>query len=179
MNAVLAFITAIYILLYRRQLKRMAMMLLDLLMPKKQQELFLRYMVKIHEYFAKFVLCQLLDGAILGAAMTVIFYAAGVEYASLLGPLVGVGNLIPCFGAIISGGIAILVILMTDGVSTAILTGARSGSAEAAQRIAQTQSPACHHRNHGRRRLLWPVGYASGHTGSRAAKNDRTGPDPV
>ena len=37
-NAVLAFITAVYILLYRRQLKRMAVMLLDLAKPKKHQE---------------------------------------------------------------------------------------------------------------------------------------------
>ena len=122
-NAVLAFITAIYILLYRRQLKRMAVMLLDLAMPKKHQELLIRYMGKIHEYFAKFVLCQLLDAGILGAVMTVIFYLAGVEYAALLGPLVGVGNLIPCFGAIIAGGVAVLVILLTDGVSAAVIAG--------------------------------------------------------
>lgn len=122
-NAVLAFITAVYILLYRRQLKRMAAMLLDLAKPKKHQELLIRYMGKIHEYFAKFVLCQMLDAGLLGAVMTVVFYLTGVEYAGLLGPLVGVGNLVPCFGAIVAGGVAVIVILLTDGVSAAVIAG--------------------------------------------------------
>ncbi len=188
-NAVLAFITAVYILLYRRQLKRMAAMLLDLAKPKKHQELLIRYMGKIHEYFAKFVLCQMLDAGLLGAVMTVVFYLTGVEYAGLLGPLVGVGNLVPCFGAIVGRG--------RGGDCHPLDRRGERGShcrdfahrgtadrwqyrtAQIAERFAEAQSASGHYRNHSRRRLFRTPGDALGDPCGSAVENYCARSDPV
>jgi predicted PurR-regulated permease PerM len=65
---------------------------------------------------------QVIISAIFGLASGVAYIALGLPYASLLGILAGVLNMIPYFGSIISGLVAILVAVFYFQMNKVLLT---------------------------------------------------------
>ena len=86
--------------------------------------------LKIGKYFNdtnkilyKFLSSQIIDALIVGTLATILMSILKVEYAVLLGFMVGLFNIIPYFGAIVGVIIAILITLITGGISQAIWMG--------------------------------------------------------
>jgi predicted PurR-regulated permease PerM len=82
-----------------------------------------KYFNDSNKIFYKFLSSQILDAVIVGILATIVMSILKVEYAVLLGFMVGLFNIIPYFGAIVGVAIAILLTLITGGISQAIWMG--------------------------------------------------------
>ena len=82
-----------------------------------------KYFNDTNKIFYKFLSSQIIDALIVGVLATILMSILKVEYAVLLGVMVGLFNIIPYFGAIVGVIIAILITLITGGISQAILMG--------------------------------------------------------
>lgn len=79
-----------------------------------------KYSERTNGIFFNFISGQLLDAIIVGIVTTIAMLIMRVEYAVLLGFLIGLFNMIPFFGAIVAVGIAIFITICTGGISKAI-----------------------------------------------------------
>ena len=82
-----------------------------------------KYFNDTNKIFYKFLSSQIIDALIVGLLATIVMSILKVEYAVLLGFMVGLFNIIPYFGAIVGVIIAILITLITGGISQAIWMG--------------------------------------------------------
>ena len=101
-------VVSVYILLQRTSivgaLRRFARAVLN----KNTYEAFNRYFTKANQVFFTYITSQLLDAFIVGALTTVAMLLLKVQYAPLIGFMIGLFNLIPYVGAIVGvviGGI--------------------------------------------------------------------------
>ena len=78
------------------------------------------YFVKGNEIFFKYISSQVIDAIIVGIIMSIALSIMGVEYAILLGFMIGLFNLIPYFGAIIAVALTAIITIFTGGISQAI-----------------------------------------------------------
>ena len=117
----LSLVISVYMLLSKESLLRMLKKLCSLFIPDKQLGILSGYVQKSSKIFYGFFYSQIIDAAIVSVLLTVGFLIIGVPYAPLLGLLVGMFNLIPYFGAIIGGVLAVLITLLTDQLYVAIL----------------------------------------------------------
>lgn len=79
-----------------------------------------KYFNDTNQIFYKFLSSQILDAIIVGILTTIMMSILNVKYAVLLGFMIGLFNIIPYFGAIVAVAIAILITLITGGISQAI-----------------------------------------------------------
>lgn len=79
-----------------------------------------RYFERTNSIFFNFISGQFIDAIIVGVVTTIAMLFIGVKYATLLGFLIGLFNLIPFFGAIVAVGIAIFITICTGGFAKAI-----------------------------------------------------------
>lgn len=79
-----------------------------------------KYFDSTNHIFFKFLASQLLDAVVVGIITTIAMSLLGVKYAILLGFMIGLFNIIPYFGAIVAVAVAILITLITGGLSQAI-----------------------------------------------------------
>lgn len=78
------------------------------------------YFEKTNRIFFNFISGQLLDAVIVGVITTVAMLIMKVQYAALLGFIIGLFNMIPFFGAIIAVVVAIFITICTGGIGKAI-----------------------------------------------------------
>jgi len=90
------------------------------LLTKEKYEVIERYIDKTNSIFYNFISGQLIDAVIIGIAATLAMIIMNVQYAALLGFLIGLFNLIPFFGAIVAVIIAIFITFCTGGLGQAI-----------------------------------------------------------
>jgi len=69
-----------------------------------------------------YIKTQSLIALIIGLVSTIAFLMIGVRFSVLLGVIAGVFNFIPYFGSIFAGALAIMIALLTNGFSQAIIT---------------------------------------------------------
>ena len=79
-----------------------------------------KYFNDTNQIFYKFLSSQIIDAIIVGILTTIMMSILKVKYAVLLGFMIGLFNIIPYFGAIVAVAIAILITLITGGISQAI-----------------------------------------------------------
>jgi len=117
----LALISSVYFSVEAERIKTFVARVLGVLMPSRVFPNFMKYAREINTYFKRYIFCQTLDAVILGTIMTITMTIMGVGYAFVLGPMLGFANLIPYFGSIFGTVIAILVIMLTDGVNMGLI----------------------------------------------------------
>lgn len=79
-----------------------------------------KYFERTNRIFFNFISGQLLDAVIVGIITTVAMWILRVEYAALLGFIIGLFNMIPFFGAIVAVVVAIFITICTGGIGQAI-----------------------------------------------------------
>ncbi|MCL2856029.1 MAG: AI-2E family transporter [Defluviitaleaceae bacterium] len=120
----LTIITSVYFMVESAKVKAVFKRIIKALAPHKVYKVILKYGNNINSYFKRYIYCQVLDAIILGTIMTLVLSVMNVTYAFTLGPMLGVANLIPFFGAIIGTVIAFIVILLTeDSTGLAVAAG--------------------------------------------------------
>ena len=73
------------------------------------------YAGRVNDIFTKYIISVVIDGGVMGVLAAIIMSILKVKYALMLGLVIGISNLIPYFGAIISIFVTIVVTLITGG----------------------------------------------------------------
>ena len=113
-------IISIYILIEKDSIIKFFKKVGQSLLNEEKYELITKYINKTNSIFYNFISGQLLDAIIIGIVTTLVMIIMRVQYAALLGFLIGVFNLIPFFGAIVAIIIAIFITFCTGGLAKAI-----------------------------------------------------------
>ena len=115
-SAILAIIASIYMLLDKERLMAGVYRAVAVVSKKSAVEKLARYANRVNEIFSKYIFAQLLDSIIIGTLCTIVLLLMEVQYAVFLGFIIGLSNMIPYFGSIITGIITALITMVTGGV---------------------------------------------------------------
>jgi len=121
-SAALAIISSIYFMVEGGRFKAFVARTLHAFAPANVCGGVIYYGHKVNSYFKRYIYCQVLDALILGVIMTVVTSLLGVRHAFVIGPMLGVANLIPYFGSIIGTIAAIVIIMLTEDLALGLLS---------------------------------------------------------
>ena len=113
-------VSSIYFLLFSEVILSFAVRLIRAFTPKKVMLTFFKYAEQLNSYFYQYISCQIIDGLILGTAVTIGLTVLNVDYAILFGILLGVLNIVPYFGSIFGTLLTIVIIIFSHGLTTGI-----------------------------------------------------------
>lgn len=113
-------IISIYVLRERNTIMNFLRRLTSSLFKEQTYDIISKYFRRTNSVFFNFISGQLIDAFIIGVVTTIAMVIMKIKYATLLGFLIGLFNLIPFFGAIIAVIIAIFITICTGGLSKAI-----------------------------------------------------------
>ncbi len=122
-NALMTIIISIYILADRHNFKVGAKRVWNLFVKADTRELITPYLRLTYDFMYKYIGCMLLDAFVVFCISMVVLLLLRVKYAPLLALMIGVMNIIPYFGAIISGILTALITLVTGTWSKAVIVG--------------------------------------------------------
>ena len=121
-TVILSLIISVYMMLDRDSLIKTCGKVLGIFMRGKTVSTIHDYLKRISNIFYRYVYSQLIDALIVSILFSITFYCLRIPYAIFFGVLIGVLNLVPYFGAIIGGVAVSLVTLITNGLTSAIIT---------------------------------------------------------
>lgn len=113
-------VVSVYILLERKDIKNFTKNLLSAVCDDKTYQKLVELYERTNNVLYKYISSQLLDGLLVGILSGIIMNIMGIKYATLLGLMIGIFNVIPYFGAIVAVIIAAIITLFTEGISTAL-----------------------------------------------------------
>ena len=113
-------IVSIYALIERDNMLKFARRLIGAMFEESTCQKIEKYFNNSNQIFFRFLSSQIVDAVIVGVLATIVMSILKVKYAVLLGFMIGLFNIIPYFGAIVAVAIAILITIITGGVSQAI-----------------------------------------------------------
>lgn len=113
-------VVSVYILLERRDIKSFVINLTNAIFENKTNKKLREFYAKTNNIFYSYISSQILDGFIVGVIAAIIMNIMGITYATLLGSMIGLFNIIPYFGAIVAVIVAGVITIFTDGFSTAL-----------------------------------------------------------
>ncbi len=114
-KAFIALIISVYMLIDRDKIFKTFKRLLSVFFSKEKGLLISKYMGRINKIFQNYIYSCVLDAIIVAILATIILSLIGVKYAIIFGTLIGICNLIPYFGSIISNIITVIVTIFTGG----------------------------------------------------------------
>ncbi|MCL2382125.1 MAG: AI-2E family transporter [Treponema sp.] len=120
-TAVLAFISAIYILIEKDKFKAFLCRLSLAFVPTNAHNAIMKYGQRLNHNFKRYIYVQTVDGLILGAIVTLQLLLLRSPYALILGLILGIINYIPYFGSIIGTLFAIVIVAFTQGLGVAAI----------------------------------------------------------
>lgn len=122
-SVLVAFIVSIYMLAGRESLFAGIRRVAEAFLPARITRLGSHYLHKTYDIFSRYVYSMLIDALCITVALIPGMYISGIPYPLAFAILVGVANLIPYFGAIISGALCVLVLLLSGKFGMAIFLG--------------------------------------------------------
>ena len=137
-DSTMAFVILVYILLEHRTLKRQFAGFLWRLLGTEVAEKFLFYLSRTNCIFSGYFYSKFISSLILGIIVTIGFFITGISHPLFFGMVVGLFNMLPIFGALVSSvpvalltftefGLyraltAVAVILLSQQVENGIIT---------------------------------------------------------
>lgn len=113
-------VISIYVLRDREKILNSLKKATSSIFKEETYETISSYFEKTNKIFFNFISGQLIDALIVGIVITIAMLIMKIEYATLLGFLIGLFNLIPFFGAIVAVVIAAFITICTGGIGQAI-----------------------------------------------------------
>lgn len=120
-NLFIAIVASIHILRSRERIYNWFHKSIDAVFPRKMAARVKRYSKKTNLIFFNYLAGQVLDAFIMGIMAIVGLLILGVEHAVILGIVIGIGNLIPYFGAFFSIALTGLITVFTGGLLQALI----------------------------------------------------------
>lgn len=121
-NAVISVIICLYSLIFKDSILAFVDRLAKAFISTKKLELIKFYLQRSNEFFYKFIVAQFMDACVLGTLATLLLFVLGVEYALMLGVLLGVCNMIPYFGSMFGSIVTAIITIFTGGLQLALIT---------------------------------------------------------
>lgn len=112
-NMVLSFVVSIYVLLTKDAIFKFNNRLAKIIIPNYADTL-RKNINKSHVVFQQFLFAQLFASLILGLLAGLVLSLLGVNYAILIGTIIGISNVVPLFGAIIGVIISVIIMFLTN-----------------------------------------------------------------
>ena len=119
-NIFVVIIVSIYALAERTQIVNFLKDFLSAIFRNNKKRDIQKYFNNTNVIFSKFIGAQILDAIIVGILSTIVMSIMHIEYAPLLGFMIGLFNIIPYFGAIIAIIISAIITIMTGGIPQTI-----------------------------------------------------------
>lgn len=119
-DAFVMVVVSVYALLERGKILSFARRLMAVIFNEELCKKIGKYFNDSNKIFYKFLSSQVIDAVIVGIIVTIAMSILKVKYAVLLGFMIGLFNIIPYFGAILGVALAILITLITGGITQAI-----------------------------------------------------------
>ncbi len=116
----IAIIVSIFILLQRTRIIGAIKRLINAIFEERTYKNLNKIFNNSNQVFFRFLAGQFLDAIVVGILTTIVMTIMGVEYAPLLGFLIGIFNMIPYVGAIIAVALSALITIVTGGLSQAV-----------------------------------------------------------
>ena len=113
-NAGLGVVVAVYVLLSKKQLKRLCLRMLYAYLPREKADRVCHIAALSHQTFSKFLSGQCLEACILGSLIFIAFSFARLPYAGLIAVLTGFCAFIPYVGSFVSCFIGTLLTLLSS-----------------------------------------------------------------
>ena len=111
-NWVIAFILSVYLLSAKHSLTSGAKRLMRALMRREGYDRSIDFLRRCEAILNRYVIFNLLDSLIVGAANMVFMTVMGMQYGGLVSVVVALANLVPTFGPFIGGAIGAFILVM-------------------------------------------------------------------
>lgn len=115
-NALIAFIFAIYILVQKEKLQDQGSRIIDAYTKTKWNQCIREVLKRLHGNFTNFICGQCLEAVILGCLFIIFMTIFQMPYAVMIGTLIGFTSLIPIVGAFIGCGVGAFMILIDNPI---------------------------------------------------------------
>jgi Predicted permease len=112
----IAFVISVYLLAAKTKIKAGIRKLMKATMSDKVYDDSVEFLSRCNAILNRYVICDLIDGLIIGAANAVFMAVCGMQYIGLVSVLVGVTNLIPTFGPLVGAVIGTFILLMVNPI---------------------------------------------------------------
>ncbi len=119
-NLLLSMVISMYVLLDRSALVQTVKRVVDVILPQKSRKVIMKYVNRTLSIMYKYIYCQVTDAMIVAVLASVVLAVMRVRYAPVLGIFIGIFNLIPYFGAIVSCAVTALLTVFTASLSKGI-----------------------------------------------------------
>lgn len=119
-NVFVTFIMSVYVLLERSKIVAFIQKFNKAVFKENTCKSINKYFFEANNIFFKYISAQVLDAIVVGVLVSIVLAVLGVDYAILLGVMIGLFNIIPYFGSIIAVAIASIITLFTGGFAQAI-----------------------------------------------------------
>ncbi|MCL2841054.1 MAG: AI-2E family transporter [Defluviitaleaceae bacterium] len=116
-GGLVAFISAIYILLEKDRLIALIHRLFRVFASEKASFLATEVCVRLNKYFRQYIRTQTIDGIIVSILTIILLFILRSPYALVLGIILFVLNYIPYVGSILGTVIAIILVTFTQGIT--------------------------------------------------------------
>ena len=113
-NISVGLIIDVYVLLSKTTTFGIIQNLIDAFVPDKTAKQIYRVADLVNETYSKFLVGQTIEAFILGGLMFAAFWIFRLPYPLLVGVLTGVSAFIPYLGALVYGGMAVLLCVLTS-----------------------------------------------------------------
>lgn len=113
-------VVSIYMLLERNEIANFLGRLLGVIFDKKTNETISKYYKKTSDIFFTFITSQIIDAFLVGIIVSIVMSFMDIKYATLLGFMIGLFNVIPYFGAIVAVIISVIITIFTGGFGQAL-----------------------------------------------------------
>lgn len=113
-------VISIYVLRDREKILNALKKATSSILKEETYEIISSYFEKTNKIFFNFISGQLIDALIVGIVTTIAMLIMNIQYATLLGFLIGLFNLIPFFGAIVAVVISAFITICTGGLGQAV-----------------------------------------------------------
>lgn len=113
-TVVTALISSVYMLAGKTKLLAQLKKLLYAVVPQKRTTRALEVLSHANQVFAGFINGKLLDSAIIGVLCFLLCLIFRIPYALLISVVIGVTNIIPCFGPVIGAVPCLLILLLVN-----------------------------------------------------------------
>lgn len=113
-NALIAFVFAIYILSQKEKLADQGSRIIDAYTGKKWNTRIREVLSRLYTNFTNFICGQCLEAVVLGCLFIIFMIVFRLPYAVMIGTLIGFTSLIPIVGAFIGCGVGAFMILIDN-----------------------------------------------------------------
>jgi len=113
LNTMLSFVISVYVLVTKDAIFKFINRIAKIIIPNYADALG-QHIIKSHHVFQQFLLAQLFASLILGLLAGVVLSLLGVNYAVLIGSIVGIFNIVPLFGAVIGVLVSVAIMFITN-----------------------------------------------------------------